>query len=112
MRDLARIASGCLIAIAIAAMGCGDGSAQGAAEGGAGGPSSASITGSLVDLHVTEGGDIEQPVDPALVSVAALLPEEGGGFTSIAGSVGEDGRFSIPDVPEGTYYLEIGRAHV
>lgn len=85
-------------------MGCGDGSA---AEGGAGGPSAASITGSLVDVHVTEGGDIEQPVDPALVSVAALLPGDGGGFTSIEGSVGEDGRFSIPDVPEGTYYLAI-----
>jgi hypothetical protein len=41
------------------------------------------------------------------ISVAALVPQPSGGYTTIEGSFYEDGTFEIPGVPPGSYLLKI-----
>jgi hypothetical protein len=45
--------------------------------------------------------------DMTKVPVAALVPNGSGGYTTIAGTGSSDGSFTIPNVPAGTYLLQI-----
>jgi hypothetical protein len=95
-------------------MGCGHHASSGttitANDGGGTPADGADVTGTIVDLSITESGETPVAVGPDRVSLAALLPQTGGGFSTIAGIVNADGSFRIPAVPEGPYYLSVKRA--
>ncbi|UQA63124.1 hypothetical protein [Polyangium aurulentum] len=65
------------------------------------------VTGTLVDTHVTETGDVLSVPDASLFDIVALVPDGSGGWAEILGELSEDGSFRIPAVPEGAYYLRI-----
>jgi hypothetical protein len=80
--------------------GCG-----GAATSDATGTSSSDVTGTAIDVNVTDTGNVSVPLGPDSIAVAALLPSSDGTFSTIAGVVSIDGTFRIPNVPSGPYYL-------
>jgi hypothetical protein len=65
------------------------------------------VTGMLVDIHVTESGDVLSVPDSSLFDIVALVPDNSGRWAEILGELSEDGSFRIPAVPEATYYLRI-----
>lgn len=48
------------------------------------------------------------PVDLSAVTVAAYVPNGSGGYNVISGSGTKKGTFSIPNVPTGSYLLDLG----
>lgn len=67
------------------------------------------ITGSSIATYVTPTGEMDVPDDLSTTTIAALVPDGAGGFTTYPGTGNADGTFSIPDVPSGvTYYLQAG----
>src|SRR5258706_14934746 len=67
---------------------------------------SRTVTGTVVDRHVTLDGEAAAPVDLSTFPIAAFVPPA---FDRIfQGTGAADGTFTIPDVPEGTYYLQFG----
>jgi len=89
-------------------LGCGDGGG-GTSSGTPTGPVS-DVTGKLVDVHVTETGDVLNAKDPSLYEVAASLAGADGARTEILGIASVDGTFRIPNVPEGPYDLRFTEA--
>jgi hypothetical protein len=65
------------------------------------------ITGTKIDVFVTDGGDVTQPEDFSKAIVAALVPNTGGYTVYPASMRTVDGKFTIPSVPDGPYYLRI-----
>lgn len=127
MRSFSSFSGGFLLAITLA--GCGDGGtttnpssgSTGSAGGGGGDATTSSattstsastgtgtggapsdVTGTMIDTYVTEAGDVTR-VNTGATPVA-LVPS-GNGFTTIKGTLTPDGKFTIPAVPAGTYYL-------
>lgn len=99
MRDHLRLFASLLISIALA--GCGDGLSTSSSGG-----DLRDVEGTFVDTHLTEAGESTHPIDPSTVTLSALVADAKG-FTSHAGTLGADGTFTVPGVPEGEYYLEI-----
>ena len=63
------------------------------------------VSGTSIDIRLTEGGEVSVPDGPDKLRVAALVPNSAGGFTVLTGTVNEDGTFVVPVVPAGLYYL-------
>lgn len=64
------------------------------------------VVGTHVDTYLTEGGRTERPNDADPLTISALVPEAGGGFTTFPGKLAADGTFTIPGVPTGEFYLQ------
>lgn len=84
------------------ALGCGD--------GGSGTPPPASIPssdvlGKLIDTHITETSDLQNPLGASEYEVAALVAMPDGTTKEIQGEISNDGTFRIPAVPELPYDL-------
>jgi hypothetical protein len=99
--------------IALAPLGCDDSKAGGGDAGAEGGPlvdpgsGDGEVGGTALDVHVTEGGPVTQPVDLSGRTIAALVQGGAGGFTRYAGSGRADGTFEVPGVPAQPYYLRV-----
>jgi len=62
------------------------------------------VTGTVINTYVSDtGATALSPV--SLPSVAALVPTGGGSFATFPGTAKTDGSFTIPNVPNGTFYL-------
>lgn len=94
MRSFLGASSICLLG----ALGCGGG-------GETPKPTAFDVTGTIVDLHLTEGGDVTNVRDPGQFEIAAIVPGEDGAPRELLAEVAEDGTFRIRDLPEGPYDL-------
>lgn len=101
-RSLLTYSFSCII---VSLVGCGDPAAGSGGPDVTGTPSS-DITGTLIDTHVTNTGDVQRVHDASTASVAVEVTGDDGNVTRIEGTVKDDGTFVIPNVPEGTYYIE------
>jgi len=68
-------------------------------------PPSLDVTGTIVDLHLTDGGDVTNVRDPGQFEIAALVVGEDGTTQVLLAEAAEDGSFRIRDVPERPYDL-------
>ncbi len=93
MRSFLGVSSLCLLGV----LGCGGGESTK--------PAFFDVTGTIVDVHLTEGGDVTNVVDPGQFEIAALVPGEDGATRELLAEVAADGSFRIRDVPEGAYDL-------
>ncbi|UQA57493.1 hypothetical protein [Polyangium aurulentum] len=75
-------------------------------------PNSNDVTGTIVDVHVTDEGDVEHARDATTASVAALVLGDDGKFTRIDGTIESNGAFVIPGVPQGSYLLELEKGSI
>ncbi|MDB4952571.1 MAG: hypothetical protein JWO36_140 [Myxococcales bacterium] len=67
------------------------------------------VSGILNVRHVTTTGEVVVPADLSAATVSVLaLPS----FTGYPGITNADGTFSIPDVPEGPFYLKLGNRYL
>lgn len=69
------------------------------------------ISGSWINTQWTSSGSTNLPADwtkPPLLPPQALVPQSDGSFVPIRGSGNSNGTFSIPNVPGGYYWLQIG----
>ncbi len=87
---------GCVLAGAIGALGCGGGDKPPPTTTG---PVS-DVTGTLMDVHVTETGDVSNMRAPTQFEIAAVFPGDDGTPREILAIIGKDGNFRIPKVPE------------
>ena len=71
-------------------------------------PPGTPVTGTEITNTIRDTGSTMVPDDLTLNTIAALVPRPSGRFTTIAGLGNADGTFTIPNVPEGTYYLQYG----
>ena len=71
---------------------------------------SGTINGSWIDTRWTASGSTNAPFDwtKAHFLPQALVPQSNGGFVTVQGSGKSDGTFSIPVIPGGHYWLQIG----
>jgi hypothetical protein len=67
------------------------------------------VTGTVIDRHVTSSGEVTVPRDLSTLEIAAFVAPA---FDRIQGIGTADGTFEIPGVPEGPYTLTFGFAHV
>ena len=91
--------------------GGGTGGGSGGGSGGAGGGtiSDADVNGSEVDSYYPKGGGFQaKPVDLSGTTIVAWSPLPDGGFGNFPGTGDVNGRFHIPAVPSGPYYLRVG----
>jgi hypothetical protein len=65
---------------------------------------SGTVSGQFTTRYVTDSGEIERPADLSGYDVFALVAN-GDGYDEYPGDTLADGRFEIPDVPAGDYYL-------
>jgi hypothetical protein len=93
---------GLSVAGAVGAVSCGSDSS------GAGSPEAPfdGVKGAYLNSYVWGASKATAPPVEG-TSVAALVPQPSGGYTTIEGSFYEDGTFEIPGVPEGSYLLKI-----
>jgi hypothetical protein len=82
-----------------------DGGGLGPDGGGLPDDQGSTVTGTVVDLYATDQGDVNVPLGPDKVEIAALVPVAGGGFMTIPAVVLPDGTFTIAGVPAGPYYV-------
>ena len=68
---------------------------------------SGTVTVSWVDTNWTPNGSVMTPVKIPLAEV--LVPQPDGSFQPLTGAENPDGTFSIPNVPVGYYWLQVGR---
>lgn len=64
------------------------------------------ITGTVIDVYNASSGEVTRPAGDEWASIAALV-EENGAYKRFPGTISDDGKLSIPDVPEGPYLLEL-----
>jgi hypothetical protein len=71
------------------------------------------IAGSWVNTDWTSTGSVAVPVDWTKISSppAALVPQPDGSFQTVEGNGNSDGTLSIPGVPGGYFWLEIGNSY-
>ena len=69
-------------------------------------PATRTVTGTEIG-HYKNG---PLPVDLSGVAVAAYVPNGSGGYNVISGSGTKKGTFTIPNVPTGSYLLQIGNS--
>jgi hypothetical protein len=65
------------------------------------------VTGTAIDVYLTDSGELQTPYDPQGNRIAALVPSSTGTFTVLLGTLTADGSFTIPVVPAGPYYLRV-----
>lgn len=72
-------------------------------------PPGTPVNGTMIVHHVdvAAGATVDQPTDLSAHELSALIPDGEGGFAERTGSGAADGTFSIPDVPDGDYYLRV-----
>ncbi len=82
-------------------------------------PTPTIIQGTCIsNYHTLSAGDVPQPVDlsnPAEYpsgSIAALIPDGLGGYTTVVGGGKADGTFSINATPTGYYWLKFGSLYL
>lgn len=63
------------------------------------------VKGTVIDVHVTETGDISSSRGPTQFEIAAVFPGEDGAPREILAAINTDGTFVIPNVPEVPYDL-------
>jgi len=104
MRLLGYLSCACFLGV----LGCGDGG-----DGSSGVPANPvyDVTGTIVDTHLTEGGDLTYVEDPGQFEIAAIVPGEGGTRREILAEVFEDGTFILRGLPEGPYDLRFTEAY-
>ncbi|MGA2963189.1 MAG: hypothetical protein ABSD96_16035, partial [Candidatus Korobacteraceae bacterium] len=66
------------------------------------------VQGTRQITYITDAGTQTVPDDTTKFTIAALVPNGSGGYTTIAGTGSPDGSFSIPNVPGGNYLLQSG----
>jgi hypothetical protein len=67
------------------------------------------VSGSnITGFYSVTGAFSSAPTDLSTTTISALVPNGMGGFTTIAGAGKADGTFSIPSVPAGYYWLQLG----
>ncbi len=66
------------------------------------------IQGTQHSTFVTDAGAQTLAANDTRLSIAALVPNGSGGYTTIAGTGASDGSFTITNVPAGNYLLQIG----
>lgn len=64
------------------------------------------ISGSWIDTNWTASGPVAIPLEPR--ELFALVPQADGTFSMLLGTGNPDGTFSIPNVPGGYYWLQLG----
>ncbi|MDB4969675.1 MAG: hypothetical protein JWN44_5364 [Myxococcales bacterium] len=69
------------------------------------------VAGSAVDTYVTDAADVTKPRDFSSTIIAAWVPANGA-FVSRSGTGSTNGTFSIPAVPAGNFYLQIGTRYI
>ena len=67
----------------------------------------APVNGMAIDTFLTAQGPVKVPRDLSMAMIAALVPAADGSFTTLPGTGTAQGTFTIPDVPEGPYYLSL-----
>src|SRR5437773_1000707 len=77
------------------------------ASGGDDGGGAGDVTGTAATTFIADSGPVARPVDLAKVTIAARF-QVGQAWNTIAGTGRADGTFTIPNVPQGTYYLRYG----
>jgi hypothetical protein len=65
------------------------------------------INATVIDHAVTGRGLVPVPLDLSRSTIEALVPVSSGGFTTIAGTGDANGNITIPNVPAGSYWLNI-----
>ena len=100
--------------LALCAVGCSGNPSAMTLDGGAGPDASTAqnVTGTSITTYVLDTSTTTKPSDLSQVTIAALVPISTGGFTTITGQGKADGTFSIPNVPMGTYYLQLSDGFV
>jgi hypothetical protein len=71
-------------------------------------PSTRTVSGTRI-IHYKNG---PVPVDLSQRTIAALIPSGSGGYNVLPGTGTSSGTFSIPNVPAGSYLLQIGANYV
>lgn len=69
------------------------------------GPPVSDVTGTIIDVHVTENGDVPNMREPSQYEVAAVFPGDDGTPREIPALINKDGSFVISNVPEVPYDL-------
>jgi hypothetical protein len=103
MRDLRRVFTLILISVASYAAAAGDETKQSFQP-----PSTRTVSGTEI-VHFKSG---PVPVDLSTTTIAALVPNESGGYKVLTGNGTSSGTFTIPNVPSGFYLLQIGAVYV
>jgi hypothetical protein len=70
------------------------------------------VTGTGINTYITDSGPVSSPFDLSTVNIAALVLNGQGGFTSYPGQGTTTGTFQVPNVPAGTYYLQVGQDYL
>ena len=68
------------------------------------------VTGTNLNTWVTEQGDQDRMDDASPWKVVAYVQQHGGQFQLFEGFGTADGRYTVPGVPQGPYYLNFGGA--
>jgi hypothetical protein len=66
------------------------------------------VQGTSLVTYVTDSGVQTVPNDTTKFTIAALVPDGSGGYTTIPGTGSPTGSFTIPNVPAGNYLLQYG----
>jgi hypothetical protein len=78
------------------------GASSSSATGGAGGSvEPPPITGTYLDTHITDTGDVPTPRDPAELQISARVRRPDGGWDTYPGTLDASGTFTISGVPLG-----------
>jgi hypothetical protein len=94
-----------LALLTIAGGACNGAVGQQAAAGTTGGGAD-DVTGTMIDRYFTETGSVDRPVDLSTMTIKAHV-RQGGSWVTRAGTGETDGSFTVPDVPQGLYLLEV-----
>ncbi len=68
-------------------------------------PPVSDVKGTVIDVHVTETGDVSSSRGPTQFEIVALVPGEDGAPREMFAAIAKDGTFVIPNVPEVPYDL-------
>lgn len=92
---------GWLCACALLGVGCGGNGGNPPPEG----PPASDVKGSIIDVHVTEMGDVSSTRGPMNFEIAAIVTGADGTAQQYLAGIANDGTFVIKDVPDGPYDL-------
>lgn len=70
------------------------------------------VTGTRIIRTITNSGETPAPQDLTVSTIAALVPDGLGGFTTIPGIGLANGTFTIPQVPKGEFWFRFGTNYV